>query len=39
MEERISGIEDTIEETITSVKENVKSKVFLMQTYRKSGIQ
>ena len=26
MEERISGIEDTIEEIDTSVKENIKSK-------------
>jgi hypothetical protein len=26
MEERISGVEDTIEETETSVKENIKSK-------------
>ena len=29
MEERISGIEDIIEEMDTSVKENVKSKKFL----------
>ena len=30
-EKRISGIEDTIEEIDTSVKENVKSKKFLTQ--------
>ena len=29
MENRISGVEDTIEEIDTSVKENVKSKKFL----------
>jgi hypothetical protein len=31
MEERILGIEDTIEEIDTSVKENVQSKQFLTQ--------
>ena len=31
MEERISGIEDTIEEIDTSVKENVKPKNFMTQ--------
>ena len=30
MEERISGIEDTIEEIDTSVKENSKAKMFLI---------
>jgi hypothetical protein len=29
MEERILGREDTIEETDTSVEENVKSKIFM----------
>jgi hypothetical protein len=38
MEERISGIEDTIEEIDTSVKENVKPKKFLTQTSRKIGV-
>jgi hypothetical protein len=38
MEERISGIEDTIAETNTSVKENVKAKKFLTQISRKSEI-
>ena len=32
MEERISGVEDTMEEIDVSVKENVKSKKFLTQT-------
>ena len=32
MEERLSVIENTIEEIDTSVKENVKSKMFLTQT-------
>ena len=31
MEERISGIEDTIEKNDTPVKENIKSKTFLAQ--------
>jgi hypothetical protein len=31
MEERISGIDDTIEEIHTSVKENTKSKKFLTE--------
>jgi len=31
MEDRISGINDTIEEINTSVKENVKSKKVLLQ--------
>lgn len=35
MEERISGIEDTIEETDTPVKENVESKKFLTQSIQK----
>jgi hypothetical protein len=30
MVEKISGIEDTIEETDTSVKENSKAKMFLI---------
>jgi hypothetical protein len=29
MEERISGIEDTIQESDASIKENVKTKKFL----------
>jgi hypothetical protein len=35
LEERISGMEDTIEETDTSVKENVKFKIFLTQNTHK----
>jgi hypothetical protein len=31
MEERLSGLEDTIEKIDTSAKENVKSKKFLTQ--------
>jgi len=38
MGEMISGIDDTIEETNTSVKENVKSKKFRHKTSRKSWI-
>ena len=37
MEVRIWGVVDTVEETDTLVKENVKSKKFLTQTSRKSG--
>ena len=35
MEERISGIEDTLEDSDTSVKENVKYKKFLTQNNQK----
>lgn len=35
MEERISGIEYTIEEMDTLIKENVKSKKFLIQNIQK----
>ena len=38
MEERISSVEDIIEDIDTLIKENVKSKkVFRHKTYRKSG--
>ena len=37
MEERISGVDDTIEEINSLVKENIKSKKFLMQTSRNLG--
>jgi uncharacterized coiled-coil protein SlyX len=36
MEERISGVENTLEEIDISVKENVKSKKFSTQTSRKA---
>lgn len=40
IEERISGLEDTIEEMHTFVKENVKSKMYLAQkASRKSETQ
>ena len=35
MEDKISGVEDTIEEIDTSVKENVKARKFLTQTTQK----
>ena len=35
MEERISGVEDTIEETDSLVKENIKSNKFLTQDIQK----
>ena len=38
MEERISGIEDKIDGTDTSLMENVKSKNAWQKTSRKSGI-
>lgn len=34
MKEKVSGIEDMIEEINTSVKENVKAKKFLTQNIR-----
>ena len=37
MEDRISGLEDTIEEIDTLVKGNAKSKMFMTQTAKKSG--
>lgn len=39
--ERLSGLEDTIEEMDTFIKENVKSKTYLARkkTSRKSGTQ
>jgi hypothetical protein len=36
MEERISGIEDMIEEIDTSVKENAKSKTFLTENIQQN---
>jgi uncharacterized coiled-coil protein SlyX len=36
MEERVSGIGDTIEEMDTLVKESVKSKISRHKTFRKS---
>ena len=38
MEGRISGIDDMIEETDSSVKENVKSKNSSHKIFRESGI-
>ena len=37
MEERLSDVEDGVEEIDLSVKENAKSNKFLTQTSRKSG--
>lgn len=36
MEERLSGLQDTIEEMDTFVKENVKSKTYLAQKKKKN---
>jgi hypothetical protein len=38
-EERIPGAEDTIENIDTTIKENVKCKKILTQTFRKSRTQ
>jgi hypothetical protein len=38
MGEKISDIDDTIEEIDTSVKENAKAKEFLIKTFRNFGI-
>jgi hypothetical protein len=39
MEERISCLEDTIEEIDTLVKENAKTEMFMTQTCKISGKQ
>lgn len=39
IEERNSGVEDSIEIINTTVKDNVKRKKLLVQTYRKSRTQ
>ena len=39
VEERISGVEDMVEEIDTSIKENIKSKKILTRKSRKSGRQ
>ena len=39
IEERISGVEDTLEDNDTTVKENAKSKKLLTQTFKKSRTQ
>jgi hypothetical protein len=39
IEERISGVEDTLEDIDTTVKENAKSKKLLTQTFKKSRTQ
>ena len=36
MEERISGVEDTVEEIDLSVKENIKSNKFLIQNIQEN---
>ena len=38
MEERISGVEDTVEEIDSSVKENNKSNKFLTQNIQEKGL-